>query len=220
MRNSTSTSSTALAGLVIAVSLLTGCTSTVDAEADSTPSAAPEATTPSPSTPSAGSQPTPVPTPDIVTVGEPDWYLKSRQPDGRCITERLGGAHTDPDLVDSPRRVDEFMVPILTDGGPREYAQGEVILNDDGSLAAYVVASGDTPFAVAERFCSREAELARLNAVRRNTFYSSPGEPTPDWITFYAGDTINLDPATITTVGDEQGEVFSNEPELDLPPQR
>ena len=111
-------------------------------------------------------------------------------------------------------------MPILTDGGPSEYAQGEVILNDDGSLAAYVVASGDTPFAVAERFCSHQSELGLLNAVRRNTFYSSPGGTGGDWITFYAGDTINLDPATITTVGDEQGQAFSNETALDLPPQK
>lgn len=34
----------------------------------------------------------------------------------------------------------------------------------------------------------------------------------------YAGDTINPVPATVTSVGDESGEVYDNNPGLHLPP--
>ncbi len=158
------------------------------------------------------------------TAQDDDWYFESRADDGTCTVFRFAGVTDADELGDSPRRVSEFIVPELTDGGPREFAQGEAILNDEGTVVAYIVASGDTPFSVAERFCSGQDEIALLNAVRRNTFYSTfyndPDPPPASWITLYAGDTINLDPATITTVGDERGQVYSNTPNMHLPPQR
>ncbi|WP_158864503.1 LysM peptidoglycan-binding domain-containing protein [Leifsonia sp. AG29] len=62
---------------------------------------------------------------------------------------------------------------------------------------AYTVAPGDIWEFIAKRFDVGTAYLTAINAVRRE-----------DVTQVYVGDTINLDPATITSVGDENGVVY------------
>ncbi|MEY9853849.1 hypothetical protein ABH923_003527 [Leifsonia sp. EB41] len=85
------------------------------------------------------------------------------------------------------------------DCGPIQYATGTTKLNDKGVPVAYVVAPGDIWEFIAKRFDLGTAYLTAINAVRRYP-------PT----TVYVGDTINLDPATITSVGDQNGVVSHN----------
>ncbi|WP_271178291.1 LysM peptidoglycan-binding domain-containing protein [Leifsonia poae] len=79
-------------------------------------------------------------------------------------------------------------------------------LNSKGEPAAYVVAPGDIWEFIAKRFDVGTAYLTSINAVRRD----SP-------MLVYVGDTVNLDPATITTVGDQNGVVFHHEDRLPNP---
>ncbi|WP_417556226.1 hypothetical protein [Microbacterium sp.] len=104
----------------------------------------------------------------------------------------------------------------MRDTGVRPGASGTVSLSQDGGLAAYTVAEGDRPEAIAARMCAATAWLDALNAVRRESWLAG----SPHSMRLNAGDTLNLDPATITTVGDEDGHVQKNEPDFDLPPQR
>ncbi|MCZ4069010.1 hypothetical protein O1W71_15135 [Microbacterium sp. H37-C3] len=41
----------------------------------------------------------------------------------------------------------------MTDLGPTAYASGEVGLDDDGEIATYAVAAGDTGYGIGDRFC-------------------------------------------------------------------
>ncbi|MGH1522723.1 LysM peptidoglycan-binding domain-containing protein [Leifsonia sp. L25] len=85
------------------------------------------------------------------------------------------------------------------DCGPIQYATGTTKLNDKGVPVAYVVAPGDIWEFIAKRFDVGTAYLTAINAVRRYP-------PT----TVYVGDTVNLDPASITSVGDQNGVVYHN----------
>ncbi|KAA9133743.1 hypothetical protein [Microbacterium caowuchunii] len=112
------------------------------------------------------------------------------------------------------------LVPkLLVDSGPRSGAEGETRTNADGQPVAYIAAEGDRWGAIAERFCTgaNPEYLEWLNFIRRTGLYSSGGQ-TP--ATVYAGDTINLDPYTIASVGDENGTVHSFDPFFPIPPQR
>ncbi|WP_418605774.1 hypothetical protein [Georgenia sp. SUBG003] len=90
-------------------------------------------------------------------------------------------------------------VPV--DGGPREFATGPAILDDGGTPVAYTVAAGDVGAFIAERFCVNLSYLNAINGVRRNGATN-----------LHPGDTLNLDPHTILSVGDEQGVVLQNRP--------
>lgn len=178
--------------------------------------------------------PDPRPTTEETATPEPteqsselDFWLTARNADGSCQISRLGGLDDSGPQGDHPRRVGDVLIKYPDDEGSIPYARGETALDDDGQPIAYVVASGDTPDGISERFCLGKADLALLNMVRRNTAYSTwvNGEPAAaetlfDWIELYAGDTINLDPATITTVGHQNGVVFEHDPGIHLPPQR
>lgn len=97
------------------------------------------------------------------------------------------------------------------DLGPRPGAQGAATLHLDGRPASYVVAPNDGITAVAARFCMTTVELSALNAVRR----TNPYGVTPDVI--HPGDTLNLDPCTVRTVGDDNGRVNDNDLPVYIP---
>jgi hypothetical protein len=99
----------------------------------------------------------------------------------------------------------------MRDLGPRPGAMGTAESTEKGRPAAYVVAAGDSQAAVAARFCLTPGELTLLNEVRRY----DPLAYEPDVL--YTGDTLNLDPCTIATVGDVNGRSNENEPAFPLP---
>ncbi|MBO0985053.1 hypothetical protein [Rathayibacter sp. SD072] len=98
---------------------------------------------------------------------------------------------------------------IPSDQGPREHANGDVVADEAGRPVAYVVAPDDVWTVVAERFCLHVDYINALNQVRRNSAF-----------TLYAGDTLNLSPYTVTSVGSENGEVSDNSPPDPLPEQK
>lgn len=108
----------------------------------------------------------------------------------------------------------------MHDYGAREGATGTVQYAEDGSLASYEVASGDYDDAILDRFCVGFYYLDALNSVRRGGVSSvDPGRQV--YVAdLHVGDTVNLSPYTITTVGDVNGEVFAYETGFLLPPQR
>ncbi len=116
--------------------------------------------------------------------------------------------------------VSGYALPQLRDTGPTAYAEGEAVMNADGTPAAYVVAEGDTLYAISERFCLQfPLYLEWINSVRRNGSWDwSTPEEGPFEI--FPGDTLNLDAHTITSVGDEQAVVYSHQPNFYIPPQR
>ncbi|GAA3908820.1 hypothetical protein [Microbacterium invictum] len=111
--------------------------------------------------------------------------------------------------------LDVGLFAAMTDLGARNGATGDVVYADDGSLASYVVASGDSFGAVAERVCVGYYGLEALNAVRRNGLYADFGDSV-----LYESDVLNLSPHTITSVGSQNGSSYSHTPVFGLPPQR
>lgn len=97
---------------------------------------------------------------------------------------------------------------IPSDRGAREHANGEVVSDGAGRPVAYVVAPDDVWTVVAERLCLHVDYINSLNQVRRNSA-----------ATLYAGDTLNLSPYTVTSVGSENGEVYDNPPPDPMPDQ-
>lgn len=97
---------------------------------------------------------------------------------------------------------------IPVDRGPVEHASGDAVLDDAGRPVAYLVAPDDVWTVVAERFCLHVDYINALNQVRRNRAS-----------TLFAGDTLNLDPYAVTSVGSENGVVFENDPPVPMPPQ-
>src|SRR6218665_3585290 len=81
------------------------------------------------------------------------------------------------------------------DAGARRYAEGDVEVDAAGTPIAYEGASGDIIDFVAERFGVAGTYLVTINQVRRG--YTG---------NLYAGDTLNLDPHTIPSVGSINGE--------------
>lgn len=108
----------------------------------------------------------------------------------------------------------------MHDYGPREGANGTVAYAPDGTLASYVVAPGDHDEAILERLCVGPYSLEALNAVRRGSVHSVDPTSQAYLTPLYAGDTLNLNPYTITSIGDVNGEVRSYEASFILPPQR
>ncbi|WZH35589.1 MAG: hypothetical protein PIR02_12475 [Microbacterium enclense] len=111
----------------------------------------------------------------------------------------------------NPGRIEAESFVGMRDLGPRPGAMGTAASGEEGRPAAYVVAANDSQIAVAERFCLISGELSLLNEVRR----FDPTALEPDVL--YAGDTLNLDPCTIATVGDVNGKINDNEPAFPLP---
>ncbi|MBP2435501.1 LysM peptidoglycan-binding domain-containing protein [Microbacterium amylolyticum] len=112
-------------------------------------------------------------------------------------------------------RLDVFGVIALRDSGPRTRANGETAFAGDQAIS-YEVAPGDTLGAIAERFCTTTQMIQYLNVVRRATGYSN----AKDDFVLYAGDILNLDAYTITSVGHQNGVVYDYRPVIHLPPQR
>ncbi len=81
------------------------------------------------------------------------------------------------------------------DLGSRSGARGTVALDGAGVPSAYLVASGDILSAVTDRFGG--ANIWGLNCYRRTDTH------------LFAGDTLNLDYYTVTTVGSENGSTVS-----------
>lgn len=78
----------------------------------------------------------------------------------------------------------------IVEMGPSELASGEVLKNDDGEIYAYVVAAGDSPIAIGERFCIDFTTVMSHNHVRVNinpgdVLYLRP-DPTLPWIDPYS----------------------------------
>lgn len=124
----------------------------------------------------------------------------------------------EPRTNDDEERVHGYWYSSLRDVGPIDRATGEAIYDEDGQPVAYVAAPGDTMFAIAARFCiDHYPYLEWVNAIRRGdgTSVLDIGASMP----LYAGDTINLDPHTVATVGDENGVVRDNAIDFHIPPQ-
>jgi hypothetical protein len=100
----------------------------------------------------------------------------------------------------------------MRDLGPRPGATGTAQLHPDGRPASYIVAPHDDLYAVEARFCLTNPEMIALNAVRRE-----PATPGNGEYIIYRGDTLNLDPCTVRTVGDEHGKVYDNTLKVYLP---
>ncbi|MGC0250422.1 hypothetical protein [Pseudactinotalea sp. Z1748] len=191
---------------------------TEDAGATDSPPPSPDSDTPRPS---AGTDTTTDP-PSSAFEDVPEGYYVVN--DGKAmVPERAGeGCEGLPSLEprsnDNEDRVFGYWYSELRDVGPITGATGEAIDNEDGQPVAYVAAPGDTMTAIAARFCiDHYPYLEWINAIRR-------GEPTSmldpaGQMPLYAGDTINLDPYTIATVGDENGTVRDNAIDFHIPPQ-
>lgn len=117
----------------------------------------------------------------------------------------------EPWSADTPLRAtlggNRLRIPV--DLGSRANAAGESILDDEGHPVAYAVAPDDLWPDVADRFCLHPDYINALNQVRRNGVF-----------TLYVGDTLNLSPYTVTSVGSENGDVFDNPAPDPLPTQR
>ncbi|PPG60772.1 hypothetical protein C5C95_13225 [Rathayibacter sp. AY1B7] len=178
--------------LVIALSavvLLAGCT----AEATS-PAAPPAEPTASTAPPAAGAESTPRPVPSVSTTPAPVEDVS-----GECVVQALDEGTLDG--VDLER---------VRDRGTRVGATGTASTASDGAPASYLVAAGDISERIADRFCISSDYLSALNSVRRDGV---------DIDSLYGGDTLNLRPTTVLSVGDQNGRVLDNAEPDDLPAQ-
>jgi hypothetical protein len=144
--------------------------------------------------------------------------------DGRAMVPERGGdgcaglPSLEPRTNATEDRVVGYWYSSLRDVGPIERATGEATYDENGQPVAYVAAPGDTMHAIAARFCiDHYPYLEWINAIRR-------GEGTSvldlaGSMPLYAGDTINLNPYRIATVGDENGLVRDNTIDFHIPPQ-
>ncbi|MGC0252302.1 hypothetical protein [Pseudactinotalea sp. Z1748] len=169
---------------------------------------------PAPGTGTPSARPTP--TPDF-----PEGYYVVNN--GRAAVPERGGAGCDglpslePRSDDTDDRVHGYWYSELRDVNPIDGARGEAIHDEHDQPVAYVAAPGDTMSAIAARFCiDHYPYLEWINAIRRGegTSITDTGS-----MPVYAGDTLNLDPYTIATVGDENGVVRDNAIDFHIPPQ-
>lgn len=154
-----------LAGVALAVLLLSGCGVMSEAVTTSSPSPSRSATRETEATTQSETETSVAPEPttthrcarmsEVVSYTD-DWRWERRQP--------------------------------LVDLGAREFARGEVILDGDGHVVTYTVAPGDVEAVIAERLCAYPS-LASLNHVR-DLF---PGQvlwltPDPDspWVPYFS----------------------------------
>ncbi|GAA3663430.1 hypothetical protein [Microbacterium marinilacus] len=201
---------TAAAALVLT---LAGCTAPVPVE---TP-----ATVETPMVDPSVQSPSPSPTASATQAADEHASPESTPSDGAVSYANCDGAP-----LPVPAESDEELAAgtvfglrpfMLRDSGPRAGAQGEVTVDENGDPTSYLVVEGDDIQSVAQRFCLPAIEfdyLNLINAVRRERL--GP---------LYPGDTLNLSPYTITTVGDQDGVVYDNDVsylagDAPLPPQR
>ncbi|NRG42001.1 hypothetical protein HRK28_13885 [Rathayibacter sp. VKM Ac-2835] len=178
--------------------LLAGCTSAADIpDATTTADSGAAGSATASSTPTAdadvASGPRPVPSVSLA----PAPVAAS----GECVISALDTADGSIGDVD---------LEVVRDRGTREGAAGTVRTATAGTPAAYVVAAGDNPARIADRFCVSPDYLDALNSVRRDGVTLT---------SLYGGDTLNLDPSTVLTVGDQNGRVLDNAEPEPLPAQ-
>ena len=109
-------------------------------------------------------------------------------------------------------RVGEYLEPIIpVDHGPRKYATGTVTNDVLGRPLSYTVAPEDVIDYVQERlgFGYDGHYLVTINQVRRG-----------DTATLYVGDTLNLSPFHVTSIGNINGRVLDEKAPKPLPPQQ
>jgi LysM repeat protein len=205
----------AVGGVAAVLLALCGCSAATVPPVAASPTAVPSER-PS-ATPSDNAVPSPSSIPENEASGEACAGLRSisngAPADG---VERILGSGLPADGDDY---VSGYALPELRDTGPIEYATGQAVVNADGTPASYVVADGDTLYAISERFCLHfPAYLEWINSVRRNGAWSWAGDEDGTFA-IYPGDTLNLDAHTITSVGDERGVVYDHEPDFYIPPQ-
>jgi hypothetical protein len=179
--------------------LLAGCTA-----ADPGPSAPTESASAS----SSGSeQAGPRPVPSVVLTPAP----VSAIPGGSTPLPSTGPceiAYVDAAEAGTIGGVD---IEFVRDRGTRTGATGAVTTAEDGTTpASYLVAAGDVSEQIADRFCISPDFLDALNSVRRDGVSID---------SLFGGDTLNLSPATVLSVGDQNGGVLDN-PEPDPLPEQ
>lgn len=188
--------------IVIAFSatlLLAGCTSTSDAPVDApSASSSAEAGAASPSSTPTEASPRPVPS---VTV-TPAPVTEPVPATGECEINYVDAADAGT--------LGDLDIEVVRDRGTREGASGTVTLASDGTPASYLVAAGDISEQIADRFCISPEFLDALNSVRRDGVSID---------SLYGGDTLNLRPSTVLSVGDQNGRVLDNPAPEELPEQ-
>lgn len=176
--------------LLLLVAGLVGCTDSAAVVASQIPSSEPSSEAPQEGALQLG---TPPANPGALPAG--------------CEGLGASGLAAVPNNVDD--RVSGYVVADVRDAGATKHASGEAILDDAGMPVAYKVAEGDTSFAISERFCIGYVDyLGWINSVRRNGVDE-----------LFPGDILNLNRFTITSVGDENGVVYENEPTVHIPEQ-
>lgn len=118
---------------------------------------------------------------------------------GECASQTVGAG-----------TLDGIRLGVVRDRGTRVGATGVVRTASDGTVAAYVVAAGDISERIADRFCVSTEYLDALNSVRRDGVSIT---------SLFGGDTLNLSPSTVLSVGDQNGRVLDNAEPDDLPAQ-
>lgn len=202
---------------------LTGCATASEPESALAVESTAEAQSPSPDpTPESTPEPTSEPTPEVTPTPSEVAAAPASQCDQIAGEQTVGiGSVPEESLGGLP-------IVLLQDIGARPGAEGEVTLDENGDPASYVVASGDTQDAIAERFCATPSYVDLMNSIRRQNVHVDPPEgcwpkcgDEYGWkMDLYAGDTLNLNPYTIASVGDQNGQVYANEPDIMMPPQR
>lgn len=180
--------------VALSVAALTGCAADAAPAADDTPSAAPPSNAPS-ATPTSAPEPT-------------------AEAGSGCVMPGGDG------MIMLGEPLNLGLYAHMKEYGARVGANGAVSYAPDGSLASYEVAPDDYKDAILERFCVGYYSLDALNAVRRGGSSSVDAGDQAYSTALYVGDTLNLSPYTITSVGDVNGEVHSFETSFVLPPQR
>lgn len=101
------------------------------------------------------------------------------------------------------------------DKGPEEYAEGTVIRDTHGDIAAYRVASGDIYSFIDDRFgLGGDGYILVINQIRRGDGIAHP-QGTLD-----VDDVVNLSAFTITKFGSVGGAVYNDSPPNPMPPQQ
>jgi len=113
-----------------------------------------------------------------------------------------------PVRADDKPKISGGRQQIAVDSGPRTGATGQALLDPEGTPVAYVVAADDIPDFISDRFCVGLAYLNNVNGPRRGGAME-----------LYAGDILNFDAETLTTVGDINGDVKDYSLPAPLPPQ-
>ncbi|MFK0402850.1 hypothetical protein ACIQTT_11015 [Microbacterium sp. NPDC090225] len=133
---------------------------------------------------SAESEPTADPASDDGLVDLGDGISVPAGGPGDCTTNARINTMADDDGPFYSKLLGE-----LVEMGPSELASGEVLKDDDGEIYAYMVAPGDSPIAIGERFCIDYVTVQSHNHVRVNinpgdVLYLRP-DPTLPWVSPY-----------------------------------